>query len=68
MEWLEVEPHKALSLYEFAKGYREITDAHTVDFFTEHHWENVIPEKWRDDLLSIDDVSVFLQPEKMKRC
>lgn len=40
------------ALYLFLHGHREITSAHSVDFFTCDHWDNHIKPVWRDELLS----------------
>ena len=43
------------ALYLFLHSYREITSAHSVDFFTCNHWDNHIKPGWREELLSISE-------------
>ena len=56
-------------MYDFILQYKLICDAHTVDFFSENHWDHIIPEEWKVELVSInDDASCFLNPEKLPHC
>ena len=52
-EWVE-------SLYEFIVTHRALCEAHTVDFFTQSHWESVICEGWRVEVeregVSVEDI------------
>lgn len=59
-----------LLLYSFIHKYRGLCEAHTVDFFTDDHWNGVIPESWRKDLLSIDTSNplTFLNPNVLPEC
>lgn len=68
MEWrcgLNVTFQRALELYEFVTQYKNITDSHSVDYFTESHWENLIPDRWKMDLLSLSDSNQFLYPDSL---
>ena len=40
------------SLYLFLHSHREITSAHSVDFFTCNYWDSHIQPGWREELLS----------------
>ncbi len=69
---LQTKSDRLLALYDFTQTHQEICNAHTVDFFTEDSWDYLIPEEWKTDLLSDndmrDDPSVFLNPEPLKDC
>ena len=45
------------ALYEFFCRHAKLCNAHTVGFFTEDHWNNVIEPNWRDHLLAVDEES-----------
>ena len=67
--WTEIEHGKAIALYEFLQENRQICDAHTVDFFTEDHWTGIVPDGWKETLLSPDNNhESFMNPENMKQC
>lgn len=42
------------ALYEFVSSQALLSNAHTVGFFTEDHWNNVIPDNWKSDLLVLE--------------
>ena len=50
------------ALYMFLLGHRQITSAHSVDFFTCDHWENIIKSSWREELLSLSSEEQLIQP------
>ena len=52
-------------LYHFIDQYRELTDSHSVDYFTENHWKRLIPDEWKGDLLSLSETELFLYPERI---
>ena len=67
--WTEIVHGKVIALYEFLQENRQICDAHTVDFFTEDHWTGIVPDGWKEALLSSDiNHESFLNPENMKQC
>lgn len=70
MEWYDTSPDRLLALHCFICKYRELCEAHTVDFFTDDHWGRVIPESWTQDLFSVDtnDALIFLNPETLQEC
>ena len=43
------------NLYCFLHGYREISSAHSVDFFTFDHWDSHVKPGWREELLSVSE-------------
>ena len=43
------------SLYLFLHSHREITSAHSVDFFTCNYWDSHIQPGWREELLSASE-------------
>lgn len=55
---------RTLRLYRFLDAHRALFEAHSVDFFTEDHWNTAVPEEWRSlaDFLPPDEV--FLFPER----
>ena len=68
MEWKlsrEQVTERLEQLYDFLFQYRSIANSHTVDYFTENHWQRIIPEEWKIDLLSLQEPKEFLFPEKL---
>ena len=51
-----------LALYRLVDSYRGLCDAHSVDFFVSDHWQNIIPEEWKEPLEQEADDDVFLYP------
>ena len=49
-------------LYLFLNNHRDITSAHSVDFFTCNHWENIIKSSWREDLLTMSCDEQLIKP------
>ena len=72
MEWrktLQSTKEMIQEMYDFILQYKLICDVHTVDFFSENHWDHIIPEEWKVELVSInDDALCFLNPEKLPHC
>lgn len=54
------------ALYEFFCRHAEFCNAHTVGFFTEDHWNNVIEPSWRDQLLAVDEENEHEWATKLK--
>ncbi|XP_011404464.1 PREDICTED: methyltransferase-like protein 25 [Amphimedon queenslandica] len=66
MEWKhgkDITARRLLDLYQFISQYKSITESHSVDYFTENHWERLIPEGWKKDLLSLSQDDYFLYPK-----
>ena len=45
------------ALYDFLSRHSRLCNAHAVGYFTEDHWEHVIEEEWRSQLLAVEDGS-----------
>ena len=76
-EWTAISKQRVQEIYDFVSKYKEICDAHTVDFLVENHWESLIPDEWKrnllpqpDNLQLQDEVKppTFLHPEQMDHC
>ena len=49
-------------LYFFLNDHRDITSAHTVDFFTCNHWETIVKPSWREELLTVSYDEQLVKP------
>ena len=64
MEWrkgLKESLQRVQEIYEFIAEHRAICEVHSVGYFTEDHWSNVVPRGWRKDLLDTEDLQNPIQ-------
>ena len=55
-EWLD-------SLYKFIDSHWKLCDAHTVDFFSNQHWEHIVKDEWKPQLELLQDLSTLGFPK-----
>lgn len=55
---------RVLELYGFLERHRALFDAHSVDFFTAGHWENVVPQEWQLLAQQLPPDEAFLCPRQ----
>ena len=51
-------------LYKFVDKYRNICDAHSVDFYLHDNWNRCLPQKWKEEILAIKNEELFIDPPR----
>ena len=49
-------------MYQFVDKYRSICDAHSVDFYLHDNWNRCLPQKWKEEILTMKDEKWFIDP------
>lgn len=48
-------------IYAFIAEHRALCEVHSVGYFTDDHWNNVVPPEWKKDLLETEDLQNPIQ-------